>query len=570
MSYQYGPPDESGQLPSDDEDDLVDARPARECNRVKVVIGLVAGAGVAFCTGMAAASLHAMPTPTHQPTPQPTFVPTLLPSIAPTTRPTPAPSCLCVFDIDRTMTGKQGALGSTCPNNVQVEMLDSAYAGGALALSDIGQGEHLKNTFCATRGCYAAIVSAGDGSGINSQMRTELVLQLEKSGLKLAYATWSGPSENQEARRTCTQADATSTLLVGCQDGSTPEVVKGIIALLEASPTVVIPQQQVFFFDDNAGDVEAFRTTGFNARQVSCATRDGLVGLCGASASEIVDSTGVWLCGQATSQPTLPPTMSPTSLPTAPVVPLVPVVPVMPAPLAPGVNATGNVSSPIVPAALPTPQPTLEPCLCVFDTDRTTTGKQGVLAPTCPLNQELNMRDTAYGGGGLTLSQIGESIQSTFCASDGCYVGVVSAGDQSGEGSRERDEIVGMLKNSTAKLEATEWSGPSAKGEARRPCVVADAVTPLVLGCTDGSKQEAVKGMVQLIASTDGVTISPSRVWHFDDRENNVLPFQGTGMNARQVSCATRDSSLNNVVGLCGATPSEITNDIGVILCGAA
>ena len=58
-------------------------------------------------------------------------------------------------------------------------------------------------------------------------------------------------------------------------------------------------------------------------------------------------------------------------------------------------------------------------CLCLFDVDRTLTGQQALLAPSChssdaisglsstgPLNQlQSGVHDSAYGGGNLTLSQ---------------------------------------------------------------------------------------------------------------------------------------------------------------------
>ena len=45
-------------------------------------------------------------------------------------------------------------------------------------------------------------------------------------------------------------------------------------------------------------------------------------------------------------------------------------------------------------------------CLCLFDVDRTLTGQQGLLAPSCPLNQlQGGVKDSAYGGGNLTLSE---------------------------------------------------------------------------------------------------------------------------------------------------------------------
>ena len=40
--------------------------------------------------------------------------------------------------------------------------------------------------------------------------------------------------------------------------------------------------------------------------------------------------------------------------------------------------------------------------------------------------------------------------------------------------------------------------------------------------------------------SKRGIGILPSNVWLFDDRADNIHPFQGSGMNARQISCASR------------------------------
>ena len=57
--------------------------------------------------------------------------------------PPPAPSaCLCVFDVDRTLTGKQGlADGTQCAGNKIVDgVWDSAYGGGTLTLSQAAQG----------------------------------------------------------------------------------------------------------------------------------------------------------------------------------------------------------------------------------------------------------------------------------------------------------------------------------------------------------------------------------------------------------------------------------------------
>ena len=89
------------------------------------------------------------------------------------------------------------------------------------------------------------------------------------------------------------------------------------------------------------------------------------------------------------------------------------------------------------PTPLP-PPPATEDCLCIFDIDRTLTGKQGDLtSPTCDKNKlENSIWDTAYGGGWLTLSEAAQTLPETFCNS--CYLGVVSAGDAGGHTSPER------------------------------------------------------------------------------------------------------------------------------------
>merc|ERR1712194_283257 len=85
------------------------------------------------------------------------------------------------------------------------------------------------------------------------------------------------------------------------------------------------------------------------------------------------------------------------------------------------------------------------------------------------------------------------------------------------------------------------------------------------VGCSDGTKQHAVRKIVEHLAATEGVHIQASMVWHFDDRRNNIEPFTGTGYNAREVSCALRDYC--GAVGLCGAEKHEIVPEVGIVLC---
>jgi len=196
--------------------------------------------------------------------------------------------------------------------------------------------------------------------------------------------------------------------------------------------------------------------------------------------------------------------------------------------------------------------------------DRTLTGKQEE-PKQCPQNQVLHgVGDTAYGGGQLTLSPLGQSIEDTFCAK--CYVAIVTAGDASGYESAERDVLVKKL-GAYGKLESTSWTGPSLKHEARANCSGVVVDSPLVLGCIDGTKHFAVASVVAWLEAARGVKIEKENVWHFDDREENVASFVGTGFNARTVSCSSRDGARGNVIGLCGASKSEIVDEKNVALC---
>ena len=87
-------------------------------------------------------------------------------------------SCLCIFDIDRTLTASQAAArkGShnQCPAAHSFDhpyIKDTAYGGGGpLAFSEVGQ--HIENSFC--KACWLGIISTGDAADEGSSMRREL------------------------------------------------------------------------------------------------------------------------------------------------------------------------------------------------------------------------------------------------------------------------------------------------------------------------------------------------------------------------------------------------------------
>jgi len=185
--------------------------------------------------------------------------------------------------------------------------------------------------------------------------------------------------------------------------------------------------------------------------------------------------------------------------------------------------------------------------------DRTLTGKQGEVG-LCPKNQiQDGVGDAAYGGGTLTLSELGQNLHSTFCGD--CYHGIVTAGAASGPGSKERDLLLRKLDPSRT-LSGT-WSGPN------------NVASSMVVYSPDGQKQNSVRQIVKWFREAHQIVIENSNVYFFDDRAGNVQPFAGTGFNAFQTSCARRDPMMSGAVGLCGGTLAEVVRKPGVHTCGS-
>jgi hypothetical protein len=209
-----------------------------------------------------------------------------------------------------------------------------------------------------------------------------------------------------------------------------------------------------------------------------------------------------------------------------------------------------------------TGSPTNTPCLCVFDIDRTLTGRQGTAGRKCNLDSRINgIYDTAYGGGTLVLSELTSAgLSKTFC--DACYVGIVSHGDAGGYGSQERAFLVEHVLVTTTfaafrsnNPHATTWSTPEFVN------------SPFVVSAPDRFKQFSVS-RIQSWYAQQGISVQDNRVYFFDDRTENIPPFAQTGFNARQISCASRDWSIQHgMVGLCGAALSEIVDTPGVVTC---
>lgn len=195
--------------------------------------------------------------------------------------------CLCVFDVDRTLTGQQDDT-SDCPDNKVVPgVVDTAYLWhqkGNLTLSTLVQG--IGQSFC--KDCYSGIVSAGTCSGSGSGERKELLKQLQQQ-TKLTADTWTDDCPSP----------VTSPLVLGCRDGKKQNTVRDVVDWYK-SQNIVIADKDVHFFDDRDLNIQPFADTGFNARQISCKSRITVwgkkIGLCGGAAEELVPDTGVVLC----------------------------------------------------------------------------------------------------------------------------------------------------------------------------------------------------------------------------------------------------------------------------------
>lgn len=222
-----------------------------------------------------------------------------------------------------------------------------------------------------------------------------------------------------------------------------------------------------------------------------------------------------------------------------------------------------------VPMPAPTPVPTLAPpeehkgqaCLCIFDIDRTLTGKQGSAGPSCPRNRAVpGVWDSAYGGGTLTLSALAsEGISSTFCRS--CYLGVISAGFASGHNSAQRRHFEQHILR-TVPHDRLVQRNRNIMTWSTAPWIN----SPFVLGQHDFTKQNAVTRILE-IYKNNNIQINRNRVHFFGDRGGNIGFFRSANVNAREVSCKSRDFRINNAVGYCGALPEEIVRTPGVAVC---
>jgi len=191
-------------------------------------------------------------------------------------------------------------------------------------------------------------------------------------------------------------------------------------------------------------------------------------------------------------------------------------------------------------------------CLCLFDVDRTLTAKQS--SGHCRghgTHLVPGVDDPAYHGGGLVLSELAQSVRRSFCGT--CHRGVLSNGDAGGPHSAMRHVLAAVLGGPEWALTGT-WEHHA---DGRR--------STLMVGVPNAEKHRVAADVVNWLYQQRGVEIQKKRVYFFDDSPENVRQFKGTGMNAQQISCTSRDQVSS--LGVCGGRAEELTEDTGVLTC---
>lgn len=202
-----------------------------------------------------------------------------------------AADCICIFDVDRTLTAKQGIDQIQQCTGVQnhSDIVDFAYDGGTLIQSEMAV--QLRDSFCGQ--CYFGIVSAGTASGPDSANRA-LVDTLVAEQYNVGGWVDDCPSP------------VDGTKVTACGEGAKQHAVADILTWLSGQG-ITIADENVHFFDDKQNNIEGFVDGPYNAHQISCESRDGHRGKCGGTFAELVNDAGQIFCPPAPPAPPAPP-----------------------------------------------------------------------------------------------------------------------------------------------------------------------------------------------------------------------------------------------------------------------
>jgi len=261
-----------------------------------------------------------------------------------------------------------------------------------------------------------------------------------------------------------------------------------------------------------------------------------------------------------------------------------------------------------------------QPCLCLFDTDRTLTavqdhyynppfdqihypktGPEHVNA-TCPgtVNHPLS-KDSAYPENfsgpdtTLRLSEFFVNYQRSFCAKH-CYAGILSVGSIGGQHITKTNKsgyfrmvnTIEFFFNEVGHARRLPCSDPNLTFKGKECSIDAvdaakskpEDLKPFIinigqacynkdpsLGKFSGTcKVDFVRNVTAYYNHFENVTIPDENVYFFDDACVNVAGFQGSKYRARQISCGKRQCwkepktgfAVDNNLGVCGATSNEV------------
>ena len=234
----------------------------------------------------------------------------------------------------------------------------------------------------------------------------------------------------------------------------------------------------------------------------------------------------------------------------------------------------------------------LDPCLCVFSVDRTLTGKQcpndGHLAADCQVGRlcrdntiHHGVEDSAYGGGALMASLLVQRLDRTFCGRE-CRVGILA--EASAPGSAEASFLWQQMRTVRFGSELPNEAAASWNDLAN---AMHGSLAPFLANVPVSEKHKYVNQIERYYFQKVGLSFAPHRVFYFDDRESAVMSFAGSGFNALQVSCHSRDAGgvqgeavtlqvgqghtgivSGKGIGLCGGVPEEVQQpQLGVHVC---
>jgi len=160
----------------------------------------------------------------------------------------------------------------------------------------------------------------------------------------------------------------------------------------------------------------------------------------------------------------------------------------------------------------------------------------------------------------LTLSDAALRLNQTFCKS--CHMGIIAEMPSSGDMSKMHAEVIMYLNKGKTHDLTVENKWHEFKTSAQE-----NVTAPLLMNVKAAYKHHAALDIKNWYSSKKHIEIKAPDVYVFDDVKESVESFKGHGFNARQVSCHSRDSSHQGLVGRCGATTEEIKKDAGIHTC---